>query len=754
MTPPGPAKNSSSPYSKVQWQEICDLGREVDRRLEQLGVRLTMGGEPTYVAAEDLGDPQWSTEALGEAKRLLGTRLLSHLQCRFAPDALLHFGVGKCYPGEALPRWTLGCYWRRDGQPLWRRTDLLVTDGSGERSGVEEACRFIQRLAKELGVAKKCVRRAWEVPGEKGPGKGPAGYVLPLLRARGSKGAAWVSCRWVLPRKRLYLFPGSAPLGLRLPLGTIEWLPEEHLIREFAPAEEEPEGSAPSGMTAPDNSIRVALCAEVRDGVLHLFLPPTSAAENYLDLVTHIETTAEALEQPLRLEGYPPLPAPGLVFFQITPDPGVLEVNTQPAANWPELVGISEVIDEEARACGLTAAKYLPDGRLVGTGGGHHLALGAALPADSPFFRRPDLLRSLVTYWQHHPGLSYAFCGLFVGPTGQAPRVDETLQEHLYELELAFSRIVPGQAVAPAALDRMLQHLLVDLTGSAHRSEFCIDKLWPAGDGWYRLGILELRGFEMFPHPHLDLLLALLIRALVARFWETPYDGEFRRWGTSLHDRFALPHFIAADLGEVAAELQAVGIPFRAEWLAQHLDFRFPRCGQVALGEAELSLRSALEPWPVLGEAVRSGAPSRPVDSSCERLEVRLAAPEPERFAVLCNGRRVPLADAGEGQRVGAVRFKLWPLADVLHPEVPPHVPLRFEVVEAASRRSLGGCIFHGSSPQGKPWRDPPRSAEEALHRREERFVSFSPPAGEVEVPPVRVHSEFPHTLDLRWPEP
>jgi uncharacterized protein (DUF2126 family) len=754
MPPSGPAEIPSPPYPDAQWQEICALGQAVDRRLARLGVRLTMGGEPTYVAAVDPEAPQWRTEALGEAKRQLAGRLLIRLQRRFAPGGLLHWGLGKWYAGEDQPRWALGCYWWRDGRPIWRRTDLLVLDETADRADAEKAELFIRRLADKLGVEKSCVVPAWEARRGEAPEETPAGYILPLLRAAGAGGPNWASCRWLLPRERLDLLTGPGPVGLRLPLDSIAWPAGEDLVREFVPVQPDSENSTRVGSTAPGNSIRVALCAEVRGGILHLFLPPTGAAENFIDLLACIEAAAEALEQPLRIEGYAPPPTPGLVFFQIAPDPGVLEVNTHPATNWTELVAVAEAIDEEVRACGLTAAKYLPDGRLIGTGGGHHLTLGAAAPEESPFFRRPDLLRSLVTYWQHHPGLSYGFCGLFAGPTGQAPRIDEARQESLYELELAFDRIIPGQAMEPSALDRLLQHLLVDLTGSAHRSEFCIDKLWPAGDSRRRLGLVELRGFEMLPHPHLDLVLALLVRALVAWFWERPYAGELKRWGTRLPDRFALPYFIAADLGEVAVELQAAGIPFRGEWLAPHLDFRFPECGKVALGEAELSLRSALEPWPVLGEAMWGGTPSRPVDSSCERLEVRLSAPEPERFALLCNGRRVPLAEAGPGLRVGGVRFKLWPLADALHADITPHTPLRFELVEMASRRSRGGCLYHGTSPQGKAYRCLPGSAQDARRRREERFVPLPGPAGEMDVPPPRVHPEFPHTLDLRRSDP
>jgi uncharacterized protein (DUF2126 family) len=745
---------SPSPYPDRKWQEICALGREVDDRLKRLEVRLTMGGEPTYVTVDTPDDPQWRTEAFGEAKRRLGACLLGRLTSRFAPGALLHWGVGKWYPEEALPRWAYGCYWRRDGRPLWRRSDLLMSgesEGSMERAG---AMRFMKHLAKELGVAERFVLSAWTTPDEGRRGKEPAGYVLPLLRAKVKEGPLWASCRWVLPAKKLYLLPGAAPLGLRLPLDTIKEVSDDLLLREYLPHDPEPAAEAMLNSIAPDNSIRVALCAEIRHGVLNLFLPPTDAAENFLDLVSCLERTAEAMRQPLRIEGYPPPPAPELAFFRLAPDPGVLEINTPPASNWPEMVALADGCDEEARRCGLTAVRYQPDGRQTGTGGGHHLTLGAGDPADSPFFRRPDLLRSLITYWQHHPGLSYGFSGLFVGPTGQAPRIDETLPDALYELGLAFDRIIPHRAIDPAALDRLLRYLLADLTGNSHRSEFCLDKLWPEVDRRSRLGLVELRGFEMLPHPRLSLVLALLVRALVARFWENPYTGELKHWGPKLHDRFALPFFLIADLAEVAAEIQADGLSFRADWLTPHLDFRFPEVGRVALDGATLTLRTALEPWPVLGEAVRSGGPSRPVDSSCERLEARLEAPEPERFALLCNGRQVPLAEGGPNLRVGGVRFKLWPLVEALQPDIPPHSPLRFELVERPTMRSLGGCLYYGTSLKGEPYDDLPRSEETARRRREERFSPLPPRPETVEVPALHLHPDTPLTLDLRLPVP
>ncbi|BCR05729.1 hypothetical protein DESUT3_27980 [Desulfuromonas versatilis] len=747
MTPKRVPKARPGGYPEVIWSEIDGLARDLDRRLARGGVRLTMGGEPTYLLRGARSAPQWSTEALGEEKRRLAARLLLRLQERFTQGALRHYGLGKWYPGETQPRWAFGCYWRSDGRPLWTRQELLFGEGRARETSIARVEAYMRRLAARLGVPGSCLLEARERSGKTG-----CGYVLPLLRVAGESGPQWVSCRWTLPEGALQLVPGDAPLGLRLPLEQLDRVGEENQVWEYDPAEPRPGPAAEGEGLVADNAIRVALCAESKDGVFHLFMPPMGSADNYLDLLSAVEATAGDTEQRLRIEGEAPPADPRLIFFQITPDPGVIEVNTQPASDWPATLAIAEGLDEETRACGLTAVKYLRDGRPVGSGGGHHLTLGAADPADSPFFRRPDLLRSLITYWQNHPGLSFGFAGLFTGPTSQAPRIDESRQDALGELELAFSKISSYQPMEPLALGRLLQHLLVDVTGNAHRAEFCLDKLWPPGNPRGRCGLVELRGFEMQPHPHFDLVLALLVRALVVRFWEHPYRGSLVRWGSALQDRFALPEFMAADLAEVCAELQEAGIPFQADWLQPHLAFRYPVCGTADLAEgAVLELRQALEPWPVLGDAAAGGGASRPVDSSCERMQVLLRTPEPERFAVLCNGRRVPLEAVEPDRVVGGIRFKAWPLEEARHPEIAPHTPLVLEVVEIESGRLLGSCRYHVGPPAGGDYEDFPGDVREARRRREERFVVLPRGQGAVVVPELRVREETPLTLDLRY---
>ncbi len=740
--------NEGSPYPKSQWFSIKALGRQVDELLQGRDVRLTMGGEPTFVALDALDSPQWQTEALGEDKRRRAELLLEGL-CNHAPaGALVHDGVGKCYPGESLPRWALGCYWRNDGEALWRDPSLLAGFDARGKAGVARAGRFIEGLGRRAGVGRGCIIEAFE---ESSPEV--VGYVLPLLRIQGAEGPYWGSCKWHVPGDRLVLTPGVGVLGLRLPLNRIDWPEVEGLAQEA--------GSASSvacvdagRRTLQDNSIKVALCIEVKDGILQIFLPPIACADSFIDLVSLIEDTAAGMGCEVRIGGYALEPAGQLQGFTLTPDPGVLEVNSQPASRWSQLVEQTFVLHREAKRCGLGTKKFLPDGRTVGTGGGHHLVLGAATADQSPFLRRPDLLASLIGYWQNHPGLSYAFCGLFVGPTSQAPRIDEARHDSLYHLELAFAQLEQSQNLSGEELHRLFDHLLVDVSGSAHRSEFCIDKLFPPHHPHNRRGLLEMRGFEMLPEPALGLVVALLVRCLVAWFWQQPWRRELVRWGSALQDRFALPYFIGRDLDLVVEDLQQFGMAFHRQWLEPQLLWRFPQVGELLVPGGVLSLRQAIEPWPVLGAEVASGAASRPVDSSCERLEVLFQSEEAERYVVLCNGRRVPLGATGQADlKVAGVRFKAWPLELALLPDLRPQVPLEFEVVDSASGEGLGGCRYFTESPDAGAYDGIPASAEEADERRRERFQVFGPRQGLRAMINGQVHPEFPMTLDLRWPQ-
>ena len=713
------------PYGDAQWNAINALGERIDADLATADVRLTQGGEPTFVALDHGDDPEWNFTALSTAKRDLAETLIRRLRARFAPGGLLHTGQGKWYPGEPLPRWALGVYWRIDGTPLWRDDALLADARTPGAATLDAAERFMRALAQRLNVASDYVIAAWEASPRTDQ---PAGFVLPLRDANEAKAgsAHWESSTWPQQRQRLQLVAGDSPLGLRLPLGAL-------------------------GQTR----VRTALTVEMRNGHVRVFLPPLERIDAYAELVALVEDTARAQRVQVVAEGYPPPRNATIRALHVTPDPGVIEVNVQPASSWHELVDITHALYEEARLARLATEKFMLDGRHVGTGGGNHVTLGGATPEDSPLLRRPDVLQSLIVYWQNHPALSYLFSGQFIGPTSQAPRVDEARDDRLYELAIAFQqldRVQQAGEVTPALVDRLLRHLLTDLTGNTHRAEFSIDKLQSPDSPTGRLGLLEFRAFEMPPHYRMAAVQMLLLRGLVVRFWRTPYHATLIPWGTALHDRWLLPHFVTADLRDVVADLARHDYPFATDWFDPFVEFRFPRFGAVTYDGISLELRQAIEPWHVLGEEIATSGTARYVDSSVERLQMKVTGMVGERHAVTCNGRVLPLVPTGiPGEFVAGVRFKAWNPASSLHPTIDVQAPLRFDLVDRWSQRALGGCTYHVSHPGGRNYEAFPVNANEAEARRRARFWPHGHTPG-----PIAVHDEppnpaLPTTLDLRW---
>ncbi|WP_339067386.1 transglutaminase family protein [Teredinibacter turnerae] len=820
----------TKPYTDDQWQEVLALGRAVDDELNQNDVRLTMGGEPTFVSIDDMESAQWNTAALGADKLRLAKNLLLRLREHFAPNGMLHYGQGKWYPGEELPRWALGLFWRKDGESLWSNPKTLARVDKSYGHDVKTAQQFALALTELLGLNHDFAQPVFEdslhyllqeqslpvnIDAEAGEAmksslsrkrlmrlleKGfdkPAGFVLPL--GWNWNGGGWFSSKWEMRRERIVAVPGDSPLGLRLPLESLPWVEKKDREPdlEYDPFAPRAPLSKPGDMTfvappqaqspqkklkkAPGSDtvteyfdvFRTALCFEAREGRLHLFLPPLQTLDAYVNLIAAISTVAEQLDIPVVIEGYEPPRDPRLVKLLVTPDPGVIEVNIHPANNWDELVATTEELYEAARQSRLGTEKFMLDGRHTGTGGGNHVTLGGATPADSPLLRRPDLLRSMVTYWQHHPSLSYLFSGAFIGPTSQAPRADEGRDEMLYEMEVAFKQMPEGEVAQPWLVDRIMRNLLIDITGNTHRAEFCIDKLYSPDSASGRLGILEFRGFEMPPHSRMALVQFLLIRALVARFWREPYRHPLVRWGTLLHDRHMLPHYIWSDIKEVVSELNERGYPFREEWLLPFEEFRFPHYGRVKLNDIEIEIRWAIEPWHVLGEEISSFGTSRYVDSSVERVQVKVSGMTDNRYVLACNGRRVPLRNTGvQGEFVAGVRYRAWQPPSALHPTIGVNTPLVFDLVDTWNGRSIGGCTYHVSHPGGRSYETFPVNAFEAESRRVNRFDTlshtpgpFTPrpdldalrefftdrnPPRPMAPPPEEPAGEYPHTLDLR----
>ncbi|WP_029014208.1 DUF2126 domain-containing protein [Niveispirillum irakense] len=808
---------TTKPYWPEQWAAIEALGHQVDREIQDGDIRLTMGGEPTFVSIDDMDGAEWNTAAMGPTKRTLSGDLIRRLKTRFGPGGLLHFGQGKWYPGESLPRWALQLYWRRDGDALWTHDEYQADERIHYGFEASHADEFIRALAVRLGIPADYARAAFEDPWhyiqrerklpvnvdpfdakleneeerarlarvfERGLDR-PIGYALPLSRRHEATGPVWLSSTWPLRTDRLILAPGDSPVGYRLPLGSLPWVDEKDYPWSYEQDPFDPRTPLPAyeelaqqtterkGRTeplerrrrmadvrdeVPDRGqsawwvVRTALCIEPRDGRLYIFMPPTSHLEDWLELVAAIEATCVELDMPVVLEGYPPPRDPRLNSIAVTPDPGVIEVNIHPATSWEELVRNTTELYEDARQSRLATEKFALDGRHIGTGGGNHIVVGGATPADSPFLRRPDVLRSLLTYWQNHPALSFLFSGMFIGPTSQHPRVDEARHDSLYELEIAFKILdEAGTGAPPWLVDRALRHLLVDVQGNTHRSEFCIDKLYSPDSSTGRLGLLELRSFEMPPHAQMSLVQQLLLRTLITWFWRQPYRARLVRWGTKLHERFMLPHFVQQDMADVVADLRAAGYAFEESWFTPHIAFRFPVLGTVTQRNLSLELRTALEPWHVLGEEPGGGGTVRFVDSSLERVQVRLTGAVDDRHVITCNGRKVPLTPTGtEGEFVAGVRYRAWQPPNCLHPTIPVHAPLVFDILDSWTGRSVGGCTYHVAHPGGRNFTTFPVNANEAEGRRLARFFPFGHTPGPMP-PPIEIRNpDFPLTLDLR----
>lgn len=884
------------PYRDDQWDKIQQLGELVDMQLNADDVRLTMGGEPTFVSIDDMEGEEWNSAAVGEDKQRMSNELIKRFYDRFAKGGFIHYGQGKWYPGEQLPRWSMGCYWRLDGKPVWQNPDLLADTSRDYGLTEKDAERFTHALGEQIGVDTSFITPAYEdsvyymwkerrLPVNVDPADNklsdplererlskvfergldrPKGYVMPLERQWWQGRHVWASGPWPVKAEEMFLLPGDSPLGLRLPLDSLSYLPKDQwptavkpdpVLNEPLPPLPDPEalakqtalGIGPVGVAAQaaqgvneqggvalleDASrkrrrkneppvipsakhpfyegfgvgvaeqqapfvVRTALCVEPRDGRLYVFMPPVPAIEEYLELIAQVEQTAEKLNMPVVIEGYAPPHDPRVNNLKVTPDPGVIEVNVHPAGSWNELKAINEGVYEDAHKTRLGTEKFDLDGKHWGTGGGNHIVMGGATPADSPFLRRPDVLKSMLAYWHNHPSLSYMFSGRFVGPTSQAPRFDEGRQDAIYEMGLAMAQVPsPGQGFDPAThatqvrpespawlTDRIFRNLLVDLTGNTHRAEFCIDKLYSPDSSTGRLGLVELRGFEMPPHVRMSLTQQLLIRSLVAKFWRKPYEAKLVPWGTSLYDRFFLPNFVWQDFADVLDDVRGDGFDFDSVWFQPHFEFRFPLVGRLEHQAVDLEIRTAIEPWNVLGEEPGAGGTSRSVDSSLERVEVRTRGLTEGRHVICCNGRKLPLHATGvQGEYVAGVRYRAWQPPHCLHPTIPVHAPLVFDIVDTWHGRAIAGCQYNVSNPSGRNPDTFPINSLEAESRRNARFqthghtptsgkstpanpgthgstvssnnqtFSFTSRDGRYDVRPEHLNPAYPMTLDLRRP--
>jgi len=746
----------------ITWNKINTLGQAIDDVLDTQHVHLTMGAEPTYLAEDNNHAPEWQTQALGEDKSRRGWTLLQNLGHRFSPGGLKFISQGKQYPGEINPRWAYHYYWRKDGVPLW----TLEIDNN-KKYCLADGLHLLKTLTQALGLPEQAIHSTYvDFEYEQWRQQHSnlkqttlprvACYVLPLhwpLHLNNNT-THWASCEWHSLDNHVFLIPGDSAAGYRLPLNRLtknvdprfETCPEKSLFEQTTHllSAEQLEKDIEKRFSSPINNnvilqhtIHTALCIECKNNQIYLFIPPLNQLEPFVDLVASIQYACRKTSIPVILNGYCPPTDNRLHHFSVTPDPGVLEINIHPSATWQELREKNYIIEAEAKKCHLTSTKTMPNGRVVASGGGNHMTLGGETPSQSPFLRRPDLLQSLIRFWQHHPSLSYLFSGLFVGPSSQAPRIDEARHDSLYEIELAFSQLSSGKNKPYWEIDRLLRYLLVDITGNRHRAEFCIDKLFCPDSENGRQGLLELRAFEMAPNPQQTLLQTLLVRALIATFWQTPYHHPLTRWETQLHDRFFLPHFLWEDFSNILAFLKKQGYLFELEWFDPFYQFRFPILGHLSCHNIKLELRIALEPWHVVDTA--NNSTSRTVDSSLERIQVKLNGLIPQHYHICCNGIVLPLHRTNiQGEYIAAVRFKARNDPVTLHPNIPIHLPLQFDIIDQHHQQIIASCRYDS-------------------HHFEQSDVKINDPFTKIPIntaSPTLTHAsidpEFPFTLDLR----
>jgi uncharacterized protein (DUF2126 family) len=786
----------TAPYTEQVWADLLAAGRIADRELTKLGLTLTMGGEPTFNSRDDVEAPEWNAEALGPGKWRAGLALTHELRERLFPGGVFMQRMGKFYPGETMPRWALDAIGRTDGVALWDRV-AIGTWPTPERPIAERFARALA-AALELGDGLQpayedpwhFLAREAALPIDEDPlsftledgeerarlsrvlGQGlrtPTAWVLPLVRDPAGR---WRTQQWSFRRHHLFLLPGDSPAGLRLPLDSLGGVPFPVVPNEEdVPGQKDPRQQSDDGddgqqklliatATPQPDAVHTALCVEYREPVdraphLFVFLPPLASQADFIELVGVVDRVRRELSVPVILEGYPPPSGPMLRRITVTPDPGVLEVNIPPTRATDEYVELLETIYAAGLHAGLHTEKYLLDGRLAGSGGGHHLTLGGPTPMQSPFLQRPELLASLITFIQHHPSLSYMFTGLFVGPTSQAPRVDEARHDQLYELEIAlahaFEQVGRNSPPAPWLADMLFRDLLVDVSGNTHRTELSVDKLFDHRTPTGRQGIVEFRAFEMPPHPRMAVAQMLLVRSLVAALAQKPYMGELVRFGRTLHDRYLLPYWMWQDFEDVLAFLGDRGLAIDPAAYQPFVDLRCPLVGHLQTRDVRLEVRNAIEPWNVLGEEPGGGGTARYVDSSVERIEIRAEGLIPERHAVLVNGKALPMrATDRDGLFIVGVRFRAWAPPHSLHAHLGVHHPLHIDVLDRWSQRSLGACTYHVWHPEGRGYASAPLTRFEAAARRSQRFTRGQQSPFPIDWSPAQAHREGPFTVDLR----
>lgn len=614
---------------------LASVADKVDATFAAHGVRLTLGGEPTYIPVDPQG-PEWSVTALGPTKLRYAYALADALIEQSLPNAVAIYSPGKFYPGEVNPRWAINLVWNRDGSPLVPSLAEIKGRTTKLEAGIFE--RFRTQLNERLGIGDGWLRGI-DPFDEKRPVA-----VLPLDH----NGTAFVVEDW-RQGEIVNLLLTDGPAGLRLPLNSL-----------------------------PEDVNRRALTAEILDGKLHIFLPPLLQAP----LLALLEGVAATLRD-LHLAdaifgGYVPSDEASVWSrLAIASDPGVLEVNLPPCLTWRDYAHWLDVLERACAPAGLRSYKQLSAEEQIGSGGGNHLLFGGPSLDENPLFTHPAWVTSMLRYWQHHPSLAYLFTGQYVGSSSQAPRPDECASS-LYDLEMAYrflEELPPGDH--RYLLSETLRHLHTDTSGNTHRSETSFDKFWNVNfDGGCR-GLVEFRAVETLPHARWMSAIALLWHALAAHLLAHPFKEQLVDLGDKLHDSFFLPSFIWADFEKVLRDLRKGGFKLPTTLFREIFDWRFPVMLHHTDGAATLTIRRGHEGWPLLCETpLEGGSTSRFVDTSIERLEFVVTREFAAHHKIFVQGRELPLQRFPGGRLGAGLRYRRTALYPSLHPGIPPQMPL------------------------------------------------------------------------------
>lgn len=651
-----------------------EIGRAVAARFEKHKVKLTQGGEPTYVPL-DFSGAEWYITAVGPTKLRFAYAFARALTKERLKGAAVFYSPGKSYPGEVNPRWALHVLSNRNDTPLCPEAHHARSPARATKKSLEVLKKHFSEMLG-LDLADRWLR------GKDARSPENMVWVLPLDH----DGKKWVSASWPLGRRKtIDLIPAEGPAGLRLPLASL-----------------------------PENLSKRALVLEAKKDGLHLFFPPLLQRPFLSLFCGAVGGLKEAGIGRCLYEGYIPPDEAGLWRqISLTADPGVLEINLPPSGTWDEYRGWLVELEKCAKEAGMRSYKEISAEEAVGTGGGNHILFGGPSFEENAFFRHPRWITSILRYWQHHPCLSYFFTGSYVGPSSQAPRPDESARS-LYDLEMAY-RFLEGLEQGKDHRDiisQTLRHLHIDGTGNTHRSEISFDKFWNIFSEGGARGLIEFRAVESLPHADWMGRVGLLWQALAAMLYENAFTRELIDHKTRLHDYYFLPTLLLHDLERVLRDLRGAGFAFTRELFEPIWEWRFPKMLSFSGDGAELTVRKAHEGWPLLCETpMEGGSTSRFVDTSIDRLELIANPAFASGFRIFVEGREVKLQKFPRGVWGAGLRYRRTALNPSLHPGIPPHMPLHFSLEGekkhvfklGENRRLFEKCPVKDAPEHGRP---------------------------------------------------